>query len=107
VPVESGRRYRFGAYLRIEELSTDSGIRFSISDPLRPGDLSLLTPNLVGTQPWALEEADFTAGPRTHVVRIALRRLPSSKLDNKLRGTVWVDEVSLVPISPGTARPSP
>ncbi len=107
VPVEPGRRYRFGAYLRIEELSTDSGIRISISDPRRLGDLSLLTPNLVGTQPWALDEADFTAGPRTRLIRVGLRRLPSSKLDNKLRGTVWVDEVSLVPISPGAARPSP
>jgi len=107
VPVEPGGRYRFAAYLRIEELSTDSGIRFSISDPWRPGDLSLLTPNLVGTQPWALDEADFTAGPRTRLVRIGLRRLPSSKLDNKLRGTVWVDEVSLVPIAREAARRLP
>ncbi len=107
VPVEPGGRYRFAAYLRIEELSTDSGIRFSISDALRPGDLSLLTPNLVGTQPWALDEADFTAGPRTRLVKIGLRRLPSSKLDNKLRGTVWVDEVSLVPIAREAARRLP
>ncbi len=66
-----------------------------------------MTPNLVGTQPWALDEADFTAGPRTHLVRIGLRRLSSSKLDNKLRGTVWVDEVSLVPIAREAARRLP
>jgi hypothetical protein len=32
---------------------------------------------------------------------IALRRVPSWKFDNKLRGTVWVDDVSLVPVAGG------
>ncbi len=107
VPVEPGRRYRFAAFLRIERISTDSGVRFLIRDPARPGDLSVMTPNLVGTQPWALEEMDFTTGPQTRLIEIVLRRLPSHKFDNKIQGAVWVDEVSLVPLPPQAARRSP
>ncbi len=107
VPVEPGRRYRFAAYLRTEGITTDSGIRFMIRDPKRPSDVGILTPNLVGTQPWALEEVDFVAGPQTRLLAIALLRMPSRKFDNKIRGTVWLDEVSLVPLPQGAARGSP
>lgn len=100
VAVEPGRRYRFEGYLRTEGVSTDSGIRFWIADAVDPRRLDLVTPTtgVVGSQPWSLEEAEFTAGPQTRLVRIALRRDPSRKLDNKLRGTVWVDDVSLTAV---------
>jgi hypothetical protein len=107
VPVHSQTRYRFVAYLRTEDLSTDSGVRFWIFDPRRPADLSILTPNTVGTQAWTLTEADFTTGPRTHLVEIVLLRLRSQKFDNKIQGTVWVDDVSLTPISQEVAPQSP
>jgi hypothetical protein len=109
VVVEPGRRYRFEAYLRTEGVSTDSGIRFWIADAEDPLRLDLVTPatGVVGTQPWSLEEAEFTASPQTRLVRIAVRRDPSRKLDNKLRGTVWVDDVSLTAVElagPGARR---
>lgn len=69
--------------------------------------MNLLTPNLVGSEPWALNEADFSTGPGTHSIKIALRRLPSSKFDNKIRGTVWLDDVSLIPLAEEPARRSP
>ena len=96
-PVEPDRHYHFAAYVRVEGISTDSGVRFAIHDTLRPAALQILTPDLVGTHPWSLLEADLVTGPETHLLTIALRRLPSWKFDNKLRGTVWVDDVSLVP----------
>ncbi len=100
VAVEPGRRYRFEGYLRTEGVSTDSGIRFWIADAEDSRRLDLVTPTtgVVGSQPWSLEEAEFTAGPQTRLVRIALRRDPTRKLDNKLRGTVWVDDVSLTAV---------
>jgi tetratricopeptide (TPR) repeat protein len=100
-PVEPNRRYHFAAYLRLQEVSTDSGIRFAIHDAFHPAALQILTPSLVGSQPWLVVEADFVTGPETHLLTIALRRVPSWKFDNKLRGTVWVDNVSLVPAPAG------
>jgi tetratricopeptide (TPR) repeat protein len=98
-PVEPRHRYHFTAYLRIEGISTDSGIRFAIYDAFHPAALQVLSPDLVGTHPWSLVEANLVTGPETHLLTIALRRIPSWKFDNKLRGTVWVDDVSLVPVS--------
>jgi hypothetical protein len=105
-PVEPRHRYHFAAYLRLEGISTDSGIRFAIYDAFHPAALQILSPDLVGSHPWSLVEADLVTGPETHLLTIALRRVPSWKFDNKLRGTVWVDDVSLVPV-PGDPKESP
>jgi len=106
VVVEPNTHYRFSSYLKTEELTTDSGIRFQIEDGSHPGNLpqfkldpTRLTPNIVGTQSWALDDMEFTTGPDTHLLRIVLRRVPSSRLGNKIRGTVWVDDVSLIPLA--------
>lgn len=115
VPVEPGHRYRFVAYLKSSSLSTDSGIRFLIEDPLRPSMPQILTKGVTGTLPWTRIETEFSAGPDTRLASIVLRRTPSLKFDNKLGGAVWVDDVSLVErtsdgnekgASPITARPS-
>jgi tetratricopeptide (TPR) repeat protein len=97
VPVTPGTRYRFQGFLRTDQITTDAGMRFEIADPQDPQHLDLLTPNETGTVPWTLEELDFTAGPKTHLIEIRVARRPSERLDNKLNGTVWIDDVSLVP----------
>jgi tetratricopeptide (TPR) repeat protein len=97
VLVAPSTRYHFSGFLRTDHISTDSGMRFEINDPRRPNDLDVLTQNETGTQPWTLEETEFTTGPQTHLVRIALRRMPSARLDNKISGRVWVDDVSILP----------
>jgi tetratricopeptide (TPR) repeat protein len=101
-PVEPRHRYHFAAYLRLDGISTDSGIRFAIHDAFHPAALQILSPDLVGSHPWSVVEADFVTGPETHLLTIALRRVPSWRFDNKIRGTVWVDDVSLVPVSEDT-----
>lgn len=101
VPVSPNRRYRFSGYIRSENVSTDSGVRFGITDAQHRGVFDILTHNVVGTQPWALEEVQFNTGPETRLVRIEIRRLPSRKLDNRIRGTVWIDDVSLEAIPAG------
>lgn len=97
VPVQPGRRYRFSAYLRTKDITTDSGLRFWIHAPRHPGGAQVLTPSLVGTNEWTRASAEITAGKDTDVLAIALRRIPSEKFDNKLAGTAWIDDVSLVP----------
>jgi tetratricopeptide (TPR) repeat protein len=103
--VQPGRHYHFAAFVRLEGISTDSGIRFAIYDTFHPASLQILTPDLVGSHAWSPMETDLVTGPETHLLTIALRRLPSWKFDNKLRGTVWVDDVSLIPF-PGDFKES-
>lgn len=98
VAVEPGQTYHFSAYLRTEGITTDSGIRFSIYDPFHPARVQVLTPHLIGTNPWTPLSTEVKAGADTNFLVIALRRTPSWKFDNKLRGTVWVDDVVLTPL---------
>ena len=97
VLVSPGTRYRFQGFIRTDNISTESGMRFEIVDPKDPQHMDVLTPNETGTLPWTLEQIDFTTGPKTRLVAIRLVRKQSQRLDNRLRGTVWIDDVSLVP----------
>ena len=103
--VQPRARYLFAAYLRTEEISTDQGVRFEILDPQNPRELRILTQNITGTSPWRQVRAEFSAGANTKRLQIALRRIPSAKIDNKISGTVWIDDVYLVPVSSSAARP--
>jgi hypothetical protein len=77
-------------------------VRFEIVDPKDPRRLDVLTANETGTNPWKLEQLDFTTGPNTHLIAIRVVRRPSERLDNKIRGTVWIDDVSLAPPGAGS-----
>jgi hypothetical protein len=97
VAVTSGTRYHFSAFVRTEGLTTDRGIRFEILDVHHPEQLQVATAELTGTNLWTRLETDVVTGPDTQAVKITLRRVPSWKFDNKLNGTVWVDDVALTP----------
>lgn len=97
-PVQPRERYRFTAFLRTENISTDSGIGFEILDPRHPAELQILTRSLTGTNAWTQVETEVNTGADTDLIEIILRRLPSEKLDNKIRGIVWLDDVALTPI---------
>jgi tetratricopeptide (TPR) repeat protein len=105
VAVEPEKSYRFTAWLRTQDISTDSGLQFEILDYQHPKELHVATDNLTGTNPWTLAQVEFTTPADTHWLKITLRRHPTWKFDNKLRGSVWVDDVSLVPIArPGKGQ---
>ena len=100
VLVSPGTHYRFQGYLRTDQISTDSGVRFEIYDPKDVKNLDIFTTNEIGTLPWTLEEAEFTPGPQTHVIRVRVFRAPSQRFNNKISGTVWVDDVGIFPAGP-------
>jgi tetratricopeptide (TPR) repeat protein len=99
VSVQPQTRYQFSAYVRTQEISTDQGIRFQIFDPQHPSEPQVLTPNMIGTNRWTLVGSTLTTGKDTHVLEISLRRIFTWKFDNKIRGTVWVDDVALSLVS--------
>jgi len=97
IPVDPGRSYHFHALMRTDAITTESGTRFSISDPNHPGAVNVLTENFTGTRGWTAVDADLTTGPDTHFLVLRLTRQPSRLFDNKLGGTVWIAGLSLVP----------
>jgi tetratricopeptide (TPR) repeat protein len=102
IPVAPRTHYHFSAFLRTENISTDSGIRFEIVDPHHPSEVQFLTPNMTGTNPWTPVETDFVTGADTDLLEIALRRTPEWRFDNKIQGTVWVDDVAIFPAQAAT-----
>jgi len=100
--VQPNTHYRFGAYLHTEELTTDKGIHFEIDDASRVSNPAVfkptpqqVTPDVGGSEPWMLNQTEFTTGSGTRLLRVVLRRTPSGMLSNKVRGTAWVDDVTL------------
>jgi tetratricopeptide (TPR) repeat protein len=106
VPVEPGRTYHFNAYIHTEGITTESGMRFSIYDPQHIAAVNVQTENLTGTNPWARADADVTTSAETHFLVVCLRRTPSRLFDNRLSGTVWLADVSLVPSDSSAESPS-
>ena len=96
VVVKPGR-YRFGVYIRTDGITTDQGVGFQIFAADGSSGLNVETELLLGTRDWTLLEESFTVPPRTRLLEIRAFRRQSRKFDNKIAGTVWIDDVSLVP----------
>ncbi len=97
VPVEPRHTYHFHAYMRTEEITTESGIRFSIVDPNHNDAVNVSTDNFMGSHPWTALDADVTTSAETHFLLVRLWRAGSRLFENKLSGTVWIADVSLIP----------
>ena len=98
VKVNPGTAYQARAYLKTEDITTDSGPRLWVHDPVKPAAFNRYSDQLVGTNNgWTLVTVDFTPTPKTRYVTVAIARIPSQKLDNVIAGKVWVDDVSVVP----------
>ena len=98
VPVEPSHIYHFHAYMRTQEITTESGMRISIIDPNHANAVGPQTENFTGSHPWTALEMDVLTGPETHFLLVRLWRVGSRLFDNKLRGTVWIADISLVPV---------
>jgi tetratricopeptide (TPR) repeat protein len=104
VPVQPNTRYHFEGYLRTVGITTQNGIHFLLYFPgtTQP---AIILDNFTGDHPWQAQSADFTTAAGAQRVQIVIYRPPSQKFDNKLAGTLWVDDVSLTPAS--TSHPVP
>jgi hypothetical protein len=100
VKVSPGRRYRLQAFLKTENITTDSGPRLEVRDAYDPGALDTFSENLTeNTNGWTSFLLDFETGPKTELVIVGLARPPSRKLDNLIAGKVWLDDVRLTLLS--------
>lgn len=103
VAIQSGQAYHFHASMRTEGITTDSGMRIVISDVLE-GNSNVQSASFIGTHPWTDIDLDIPPWPQTHFLVIQLRRDQSKYFDNKLGGSVWIADVSLVPATASVSR---
>jgi hypothetical protein len=98
-PVEPNTNYEFSTRMRVEGLTTDSGVSLQVVDAYDPNKLLGGTEPLTGSTGWSDYKFRFTTGPRTRLLLVRVMRLPSQKFDRKISGSFAVSRVSLVPTS--------
>lgn len=96
-------RYRFEAYVRTDEISTDKGVGFHIYDRESGSRLDIRTRDLTGTHDWTKIEEVVVVPRATRLLAIEVSRQHSMRFDNQVSGTAWIDSVKLSPLdNPGT-----
>jgi tetratricopeptide (TPR) repeat protein len=105
VPVQPSTSYRFSAWVKTRAVTTDQGVRFQLRS-LGTQDASVtMTPEVHGSVPWTRLEIPWSAGNDVQEVQVCLIRLLSDQIENKIKGTTWVDDVALVPEAAEHPRP--
>jgi tetratricopeptide (TPR) repeat protein len=97
VPVNPSTAYLFSAWVKTRALTTDQGLRFQLHSLGVQETSSSVTSEVHGTAPWSRLELPWYSNKDVHVLEVCLARFPSAEPDNKIQGTVWVDDVALVP----------
>jgi tetratricopeptide (TPR) repeat protein len=103
--VTPGMRYLFSGWIKTQELTTNQGISFRLRGLGHDSVLPAESREIHGTTPWTVIDMPWMAGADTHRVQVCVRRDPSDNPDVRISGNAWVDDVTLVPQSPGHLQP--
>jgi len=85
LPVSKGRHYDVTFWMKTEAISTNEGMFVDVDGQASEKQL--------GTNYWQQFTIPFTA--TSDLVSVRLRRVPSKKFDNLLKGKVWLDAFAL------------
>jgi hypothetical protein len=94
--------YDLSAWLRTDAITTNNGIFLRLNTPFNNA-MGASTAQVTGTIPWTRFNIEWKASRDVHIAQICLIRLPSQKLDNRISGSVWLDDVALIPRFRGQA----
>jgi Carbohydrate binding domain len=92
VVVKPHTEYEFSSESRTEDIESASGPRFAIVDAYTDASY-VLTDDLLGSNPWHVQNARFQTGPNTNLVLLKIVRQPADLL---IRGELWIDDLKLV-----------
>jgi hypothetical protein len=104
VPLQASTAYNFFAWVHTRDLSTYQSVHFVLHDLSRAAP-AVTTVDARGSMDWQQINLQWTAPPGAQEAQVCLARSASDQSDNKIRGTLWVDDVALVPIPSGTPKP--
>jgi hypothetical protein len=105
VPLQHADQYQFSAWVRARDLSSDQGPHFVLAG--LGGELAapLVTKDLLGSFDWQQITAAWTPPAGAVEAQLCLARLPSGQPGSRIHGTLWLDDVTLIPATAGTNRP--
>jgi len=100
VPVLPHHTYMLLAYIRSEDITSDTGPCLRVSDTQPAGFPDVISDTTVGTTPWHPLRLSFSTGPQTRAVRLSFWRPRSRVFPTEISGTCWLDTVSLECLDP-------
>ncbi len=103
--VAPGTHYLFSGWIKTQELTTNQGISFRVRGLGKDSAPPVDSREIHSTTPWTFIDIPWTAGPEIRRVQVCVRRDPSDNPDVRISGNAWVDDVTLVPQSPGLPQP--
>jgi len=95
VPVLPNRAYKLEAYVRSEDITSDTGPYLRVSDTQQHRSENALSDTTVGTTSWHPVRLNFSTGPEAQTVRLSIWRPRGRTFPTEISGTFWVDSVSL------------
>jgi len=95
VLVVPGQRYNLSAYVRSNDITSDSGPRLRVLDPDHPDALDESTEGTVGTTGWHQVGLTFSTGAATRIVKVSVWRPKGRSFPFEISGSYWLDDVSL------------
>jgi len=97
VPVHPGRPYRLTYWWKARQITSDQGPFMEVTGKGCKGRYQK-GPMIVDTEEWTQVTLEFDVPKDCDGVVVRLRRVPSRRFDNKLGGTLWLDDFSLQPM---------
>jgi len=94
VVIPQAGEYVLSVKARSEEISTEQGPYFQVFDATTGKSLGQMD-QMKGSSGWSEGQLSFEVPAGTQAVLVELRRNPSKRIDNKIRGTLWLSEVCL------------
>jgi hypothetical protein len=101
VPVASNQAYLLTAYVRSQDITSDSGPRLQVLDTIHPRGPNVVSETTVGTTPWHQISLRFCTGPDTKLVQLSVIRLRGRTFPTEITGSFWLDTIVLKPWGSG------
>jgi hypothetical protein len=98
VPVLPNHAYMLQAYVRSEDITSDTGPSLRVSDTKQSSFPDAISETTVGTTTWHPVRLSFSTGPQTQSVRLSIWRPRGRVFPTEISGTFWLDSVSLQPM---------
>ena len=102
VPVAASQAYLLTAYVRSQDITSDSGPRLQVLDRVHSRGPNVLSETTVGTTSWHPISLKFCSGPDTKLVRLSLLRERGRTFPTEITGSFWLDTVVLKALGPAS-----
>jgi hypothetical protein len=102
VPVVPNQAYLLSAFVRSQDITSDSGPRLQVADPIHSTGPNVMSESTTGTTPWHQISLDFCTRADTTLLQISLMRVRGRTFPTEITGSFWLDSVSLKSSGPAT-----